>query len=141
MYIARAQSATDVAFELLTSPNAVDFPLGGLITGSSAPLWTLYNGFLKVTINKSVIIPNYPLANFVYIPQTQRLAVTANAQISQLDPNIVALFEPNINLIGTKSNNFQINMPAGIVTANLDTNTIVILSMQGVLAQNVTLMS
>jgi hypothetical protein len=141
MYISRKSSTTSVTFPLLTYPNAVDFPAGGLVTANEAPLYTLYNGFLKVTINKSVIIPNYPLSNFLYVPQTQRVASTANAQISQFDPNIVALWEPNINLIGTKSNGIQIQMPSGILTANLDANTTVILIYQGVLAQNVTLMS
>jgi hypothetical protein len=141
MYITKAASGTSVAFPLLTYPNAVDFPLGGLITAGEAPLYTLYNGFLKVTINKSVIIPEYPLSNFLVVPQSQKVSATANAQITEFDPNMVALLEPNVNLIGTKSNSFQVNMPAGILSANLDAFTYVILVFQGVLAQNVTLMS
>lgn len=141
MYIFKAASTTSVAYPLLTYPNAVDFPLGGLITTGEAPLYTLYNGFLKVTINKSVIIPNYPLSNFMLVPQTQKVSATANAQITQFDPNIVALLEPNINIIGTKNNAIQVVMPAGILTANLDANTYVAFVLQGVLAQNVTLMS
>jgi hypothetical protein len=141
IYIARASSTTDTAFFPQTYPNPVTFPLGGLVSGTGdAPLYNFYNGFMKITINKSVIVPNYPIDNFLQIPQTQLTAAT-NSPETQLDMSQVALWEPNINFVGTKSSDITINMPAGILTANLDTNTYVIIKIQGILAQNVTLMS
>lgn len=140
VYIAKAASAADVAYFPNTYPNPVVFPLGGLLTGGGSPLQTLYNGFMKITINKSVIIPAYPVDNFLQIPQTQ-LTAAANSPESQLDMSEVSLWEPNINFVGTKSSDIQITMPAGILNANLDANTYVIIKIQGILAQNVTLMS
>ena len=140
VYIAKASSTTDTTFFPNTYPNPIVFPLGGLLTGGSSPLSALYNGFMKITINKSVIVPAYPMDNFLTIPQTQLTAAT-NSPESQLDMSEVALWEPNINLVGTKSSDIQIIMPSGILTANLDANTYVIIKLQGILAQNVTLMS
>jgi hypothetical protein len=140
VYLAKAISATDSTFELQTYPNPVTFPLGGLVATGSAPLYTFYNGFLQVVVNKSVIIPNYPLSNFCQIPQTQ-LTAAANSPETQFDPGESVLLEPNINFVGTKSNNLQVIMPAGILTGVLDTFTYVVMVIQGILAQNVTLMS
>ncbi len=140
VYIAKAASATDVSFFPNTYPNPVTFPLGGLIAGGSAPLYTFYNGFLKITINKSVIVPNYPMTNFLQKYQTQLTAATDSPE-DQLDMSDVSLWEPNINFVGTKNTNIQVIMPGGILQANLDANTYAIIIAQGMLAQNVTLMS
>lgn len=141
VYIARASGSTDVTFFPQTYGNPVVFPLGGLVSGTGdSPLSTFYNGYMKITINKSVIVPAYPVDNFLQIPQTQ-LTAAANSPETQLDMQEVSLWEPNINFVGTKSSDIQIIMPAGILTANLDTNTYVIIKLQGILAQNVTLMS
>lgn len=140
IYLAKAASTTDVAFKLETYPNSVSFALGGAVTGNSAPLFTFYNGYLVITINKSVIVPNYPVNNFLQIPQTQLTAAT-NSPETQFDPSQVSLWEPNINFVGTKSSNISIVMPAGILNAALDANTYAVIILQGILAQNVTLMS
>ncbi len=115
-----------------TYPNPITFPTG------AAQLYNLYNGFLKITINKSVVVPAYPMLNFMQIPQTQ-LTGAANTPASQFDPAQVALWEPTINFIGTKGNLVQIQMPGGLTA--VDASTFVAIELQGVLAQNVTLMS
>jgi hypothetical protein len=140
VYIAKAASATDTSFFLNTYPNAITFPLGGLITGGSQPLSTFYNGLMKITINKNVIVPAYPMTNFFQRYQTQLTAATDSPE-DQIDFSDVALWEPNINIVGTKSNNIQIVMPNGIAQANLDANTYAVIILQGILAQNVTLVS
>jgi cellobiose-specific phosphotransferase system component IIB len=69
------------------------------------------------------------------------LTAAANSPETQFDPGESVLLEPNINFVGTKSNNLQVIMPAGILTGVLDTFTYVVMVIQGILAQNVTLMS
>lgn len=115
-----------------TWPNPVTFPTG------AAQLYSLYNGFLKITINKSVVVPQYPMMNFLQIPQTQLTAAATPPQ-DQFDPAQVALWEPTINFIGTKSNLVQIQLPAALTA--IDANVFCAIELQGVLAQNVTLMS
>ena len=132
-YITKAASATDVSYQTYTYPNVVTWPVGAGAGG----LYTVYNGQMVITINKSVIVPNYPMLNFLYIPQTQNIAAVTG-QVNQFDPSIVSLWEPTINFIGTKQNQLQIQLP-GNMTAAVEANTYGIFVLQGVLAQNVTL--
>ena len=138
-YIALAASATDTAFRLQTFPNVNIFPTGAAGLETVSPLNTLYNGFMQIIINKSVIVPNYPLSNFLQVPQTQRVSTTAGLQSNQFDPSAVSLWEPNINFVGTKSSNITVVTPGNI--SAVDANTYMVIVIQGVLAQNVTLMS
>jgi hypothetical protein len=132
-YMAKGSSAADVSYLPQTFPNAVTWPTGSGAGG----LGTVYNGNLKVTINKSVIIPNYSMRAFLQVPQTQLTAAT-NSPITQFDPSQVALWEPTINLIGTKQNQWQLIIPANM-SATIEANTWGIFDLFGVLAQNVTL--
>lgn len=135
IYIAKAASAADTAFALDTYPNIITFPVGGALP---APLNTLYNGQMRIVINKSVIVPNYPIDDFYYIPQTQRTA-TAPISATQFDPQIVSLWNPTINFIGTKDNRIILDLPSNI--SAVDTFVYVVIKLRGILAQNVTLMS
>jgi hypothetical protein len=132
-YITKAASATDVSYQTLTYPNVVTWPVGAGVGG----LYTVYNGEMVITINKSVIVPAYPMLNFLQIPQTQNIAAIVG-QVNQFDPAAVSLWEPTINFIGTKQNQFQIQLPANM-TAAIEAFTYGIFELQGVLAQNVTI--
>lgn len=116
----------------LTYPNAVTVPTG------AAQLYSLYNGFLKITINKSVIVPSYPMLNFMQIPQTQ-LTGAATPPATQFDPAQCALFEPTINFIGTKTSLIQVFL--GAAMSAIDANLYLGIIFEGVLGQNVTIMS
>lgn len=129
IYIASATSSTAVNFAPQTYPNPVTFATG------AASLYALYNGQFQIAINKSVIVPAYPMMNFLQIPQTQLTAAT-NSPNSQFDPAQVALWQPSINFIGQKQNDISINLPGPITT--IDANTYCIIKFMGVLAQNVT---
>lgn len=133
-YLGKASSAADASFFPSTFPDAVTFPTGSA-TGN---LYTIYNGWLHLTVNGSVIIPAQPLLDYLQIPQTQ-LTGAATPPQTQFDPAQVSLQEPMINLIGTKKNTLGFTLPAGI--AAVDTFTYYVLILRGVLAQNVTLMS
>lgn len=132
-YITKAASAADVSYKTLTYPDIVTWPVGGGAGG----LFTVYNGEMVITINKSVIVPAYPMLNFLQIPQTQNIAAVTGQQ-NQFDPSQVSLWEPTINFIGTKQNQLQIQLP-GNMTAAVEAFTYGIFELQGVLAQNVTL--
>jgi hypothetical protein len=139
IFLALAASSTDTAFRLQTFPDVNVFATGAAGGEVTAPLNTFYNGFFAVTINKSTIVPNRALMDFLQVPQTQRVVVTAAAASNQFDPAQCAIFEPNINFVGTKSNRFVLTLPSNI--SALDANTYAVIILHGVLAQNVTLMS
>lgn len=136
IYLAKATSATDTAFNLDTYPNIVTFPVGGVVP---APLNTFYNGRLNITINKSQIIVDYPVMNFYQVPQTQRIATATPAVASQFDPAQVGLWQPTVNFIGSKGNVISITMPSNV--SAVDTFTYIVIKLQGILAQNVTTVS
>lgn len=136
IYLAKAASAADTAFDLDTYPNIVTFPVGGVVP---APLNTFYNGQMRIVINKSTIVPNYPIYNFYQVPQTQRVATATPAVASQFDPAQVSLWNPTINFIGTKQNSIFLDLPSNI--SAIDTFVYAVIKCQGILAQNVTLMS
>jgi hypothetical protein len=136
VYIAKAASATDVAFSLETYPNSVIWA-----TGATA-LNAFYNGQLQVSINSEVVVPGMDLIRFKLVPQTQLTAAT-NSPIDQFDgvndrSNTFAV-EPNLIMNGQKNSQIVITLP-GNITA-LDANTYAVIIMRGVLAQNVTVLS
>jgi len=134
-YLTKAASAADVSYQTLTYPNVVTWPVGSGAGG----LYTVYNGEMIITINKSVIVPAYPMLNFLQIPQTQNIAAIVG-QVNQFDPYEVSFWEPTINFIGTKQNVLQIQLPANM-TAAVEAFTYGIFVIHGVLAQNVTVFS
>lgn len=131
-YIAKGSSA--VATNLLpnTYPNAITYPTG------AAQLLQLYAGFVQIVINQSVIGPGFDMLNYYQVPQTQLTGATNTPQ-DQFDPSAVGIWEPNINLVGTKGNIIQIVLPNGMTA--LDANVFGIWVFRGIQAQNVTLMS
>jgi hypothetical protein len=114
IYLTIAASATDTAFRPQTFPNVNIFPTGAAGLETVSPLNTFYNGLLKITINKNVIVPSYPLLNFLQVPQTQRISVTAGLQSNEFDPTEVVLLEPNVNFIGSKNNQIEIILPSNV---------------------------
>lgn len=134
-YITKAASALDVSYQTFTYPNVVTWPVGAGAGG----LYTVYNGEMVITINKSVIVPAYPMLNFLQIPQSQNIAAIVG-QVNQFDASEVSFWEPTINFIGTKQNVLQVQLP-GNMTAAIEAFTFGIFAIQGVLAQNVTVFS
>lgn len=130
VYLAKAATATSVAYLPATYPNAVTFPTG------AAPLSVFYNGRMTIVINNSVIVPGYPMENFLQIPQTQ-LTAAANSPQDQFDGTLQIPWEPNIVFVGTFNSQINIVLP-GNITA-IDATTLAIVEVQGVLAQNVAL--
>jgi hypothetical protein len=139
VYLSLRASSTDTSFRPETYPNVNIFTLGAAGNETVSPLNNFYNGWMSLTINKSVIVPAYPLTDFLAIPQTQRLTTTAANQSNQFDPSFVSLLEPNWNFIGTKDNVLKIELPSQM--SAVDANTYVTILIRGTLAQNVTTFS
>ncbi len=133
----KGASATDTALVPHTYPNPVTFTNGGA-GGSAAPLYTFYNGVLRVTVNNSVLIPAYPLTDFLDIPATQLTAAT-NSPLDALYGAERISTQPNPVFIGQKDSVIQIELPGAI--SAIDTFTYARIDFRGILAQNVTVVS
>lgn len=136
LYITKAASATDTAFELKTYNNPITFPTG------ATPLNTLYNSFLQITINSDVVSPAIDVERFRIAPQTQLTGAT-NSPIDEFEgggvrSNMYAI-EPNVVFIGQKNTQLVLSMPAAL--SAIDANSYVVIIARGILAQNVTVVS
>lgn len=130
----KAASATDAALKPLTYPNVVTFP-----TGEAAALYAFYNGYLRVTVNNSVLIPYFPLTNFLNVPSTQLTGADDSPQDEFYGVERFAS-QPNPVFIGQKSTKVEIILPQAI-GATLTANVYARIDFHGILAQNVTVVS
>jgi hypothetical protein len=141
LFTAVAASATATNFSLNTYPN----PRIYSTAGASAALYNLYNGYLSLTVNNSIITGSWDLYRHLEINQTQQtvtpVATTVPLdQVSGLTSSTCAC-EPNWVLIGSKNNTLQLNLPAAIDTLQASSTTVLVLILRGVLAQNCTVVS
>lgn len=117
-------------FQLYMYPNLVTFPNG-------APgLYALYNGFMKIVINQSNVITNYPLYRSFQRFQTQQTAAPASGiPQDEFDGTWDQPLEPNILFLGSNNTVITITLPASIGT--VDVGTLAVLVFNGVKAQNI----
>jgi len=163
-YLAVPASSTDTAFRLLTYP-AINVTTGfvgtntafvshaTLATNTAAQAYSIYNGYMQLTVNQRTVITAWDLQRHLFIPQTQLgggqvttaafAAPTGSATAGHInDDNYNAadmgLFptEPNVVLAGNKKNDLTVNFPAG--PALVPTNSRLVCIFRGILAQNVT---
>lgn len=127
-------TATATNFKLYTYPNKTAFPTGTLST--------LYNGKMTITVNNRQIVPAWEVKKHYYVPTTQEgvggggTGFVLPSFDEQHENSGAVSCEPNIVLVGSKSNDVSIQLPAAFGT--LDANTRIVLIFSGVLAQNVT---
>jgi hypothetical protein len=107
-------------------------------SGSAAAMETIYNGYLNLTVNKDVVIPNLPLMLFRQVQETQFTAAS-NSPVDQFDGGLLTSLQPNPVLVGQKGSVITLVLPASL--AAVTPNTILVLELYGVLAQNVTVTS
>jgi hypothetical protein len=133
-------NATDTNMVLDSYPNKTKYG-----TSPAAALYNLYNGSFSLTVNNRVITPSWNAYQHLSVPQTQNATgVTAQTvfpidQFEGKDSASLAV-EPNWVLIGSKNNNFTLNLPSAVGTLASGTNTVVVI-LRGVLAQNSTVVS
>jgi hypothetical protein len=124
-------AATDTKAKLYSYPNTTAF------TGTSDDdLWSLYNGYLNLSINNDLVVPSFDVFRSYYSPQTQQN--TTNATIDQLDASSNGFYpiEPGIVMNGAANINFQLT--CGGAPASITTNAFVCVIQRGLLLQNVT---
>lgn len=130
LYFANPSSSTDSTFQLCTYPNSTIFAAAN--TASS--LYQFYNGYMTLTVNNRVLIPNMDLYRFYDVPQTQDGTTT----IDQQKGSDSALYpiEPGVVLVGSKQNVLEVVIPAALTAVEADSRAII--QFYGHLAQNVT---
>jgi len=121
---------------LYTYPNSTIFT-----TTTAADLWSLYNGYLNLTVNNSQVLPAWDVYRHYFVPQTQGgVGITAQTvfPIDQNDASDNAFYpvEPGIVMNGAANINFQLT--ANGAPASILANSFIAVIQRGILLQNVT---
>lgn len=126
-----APSATgNTEFPLLTYPNTTVFSTAG----AAAALYTIYNGYMSMTINQRVVVPFWNLNRHMVINQTQQTS-TLRDQVNLGQDGFYPM-EPNVVISGDKKNDLTVTIPTGL--SAIQANSRLVCVMNGILAQNVT---
>jgi hypothetical protein len=134
-------TASDTKAKLYSYPNQTAFT-----STSDDDLWSLYNGYLNLTINNDLVVPSFDVFRSYYVPQTQQnsnfnaASATSPAQftIDQFEASQNAFYpiEPGIVMNGAANINFQLT--CGGAPASVTTNSFICVIQRGLLLQNVT---
>jgi hypothetical protein len=134
-------AGTSTAAKLYSYPNQTAFT-----ATSDDDLWSIYNGYLNLTINNEQILPAWDVFRHYFVPQTQQnsnfnaASATSPAQftIDQFAPESDAFYpvEPGIVMNGAANINFQLT--ANGAPATITTNSFICVIQRGILCQNVT---
>ena len=122
-------TATNTAAKLYTYPNATAFT-----SATDDNLWSIYNGFLNLTINNEQILPAWDVIRHYFVPQTQQSASTTDQWAAGSDAFYPV--EPGIVMNGAANINFQLT--ANGAPATITTNSFIAVIQRGILCQNVT---
>ena len=130
-------SATATDAKLYSFPNPQTFST----SGAANALYTLYNGFLNLSINNETVLPAWSVLRHFFVPQTQGgVGITAQTifPIDQIDMANDAAYpvEPGIVMNGAANINFQLT--ASGAPAAIQANSFICVIQRGILAQNVT---
>lgn len=139
VFLAVPASSTDGAYRYYTYPDPNVFST----SGAGAAAQALYNGFLSLTIDNDVVVPEWDLSRHFKIPNQQYAAnayytTSAINYQSEIDGDTDGYYpvEPNWIFNGASNLDFKINMPQAIVT--VQTNSRIVVIQHGIKAQNVT---
>lgn len=122
-------TGTDTKAKLYTYPNTTAF------TGTSDDdLWSIYNGYLNLSINNEQILPAWDVLRHYFVPQTQQSA----SLVDQWSASSDAFYpvEPGIVMNGAANINFSLT--ANGAPATITTNSFIAVVQRGILCQNVT---
>ena len=122
-------TGTNTAAKLYTYPNATAFT-----SATDDNLWSVYNGFLNLTINNEQILPSWDVIRHYFVPQTQQSASTTDQWAAGSDAFYPV--EPGIVMNGAANINFQLT--ANGAPATVETNSFIAVIQRGILCQNVT---
>jgi len=122
-------AGTNTAAKLYTYPNSTVFT-----SATDDNLWSIYNGFLNLTINNEQILPSWDVLRHYFVPQTQQSASTTDQWSAGSDAFYPV--EPGIVMNGAANINFQLTANGAPATVLADSFIAVI--QRGILCQNVT---
>jgi hypothetical protein len=122
-------SGTNTAAKLYTYPNSTVFT-----SATDDNLWSIYNGFLNLTINNEQILPAWDVLRHYFVPQTQQSASTTDQWAAGSDAFYPV--EPGIVMNGAANINFQLTANGAPATVLADSFIAVV--QRGILCQNVT---
>ena len=122
-------SATATAAKLYTYPNATVFS-----SATDDNLWSIYNGYLNLTINNEQVLPAWDVLRHYFVPQTQQSASTTDQWSASQDAFYPV--EPGIVMNGAANINFQLT--ANGAPASVLANSFIAVIQRGILCQNVT---
>lgn len=122
-------TSSNTAAKLYTYANATAFT-----STSDDDLWSIYNGFLNLTINNEQILPAWDVIRHYFVPQTQQSASTTDQWAAGSDAFYPV--EPGIVMNGAANINFQLT--ANGAPATITTNSFIAVIQRGILCQNVT---
>jgi hypothetical protein len=129
-------AGTSTKAPLYTYPNGVVFT-----SATDDDLWSIYNGFLNLTINNQQVLPAWDVYRHYCVPQTQGgVGITAQTifPVDQNDASTDAFYpvEPGIVMNGAANINFQLT--ANGAPATVLANSFICVIQRGILLQNVT---
>jgi len=129
-------SATSTKAQLYSYPNSSIFT-----SATDNDLWSIYNGYLNLTINNEQVLPAWDVLRHYFAPQTQGgVGITAQTvfPVDQFDASNDGFYpvEPGIVMNGAANINFQLT--ANGAPATVLTNSFICVIQRGILCQNVT---
>jgi hypothetical protein len=133
MFPEKPTSAVDTTFIPQTYPNDQVFASANTATS----LNTVYNGYINISMNGTILVPFWSCQKHRHVPQTQQSATVTAAQVD-LDFDGFVSLEPNIIFQGTKNMIVQLILPAGLVA--VETFERWRIHYRGYLAQNCTIL-
>jgi hypothetical protein len=130
-------SATATDAKLYSYPNPTVFST----SGATNALYSIYNGFLQLTINNDMVMPSWSVLRHLFVPQTQGgVGITAQTifPIDQINfaEDVSYPVEPGIVMNGAANINFQLS--ANGAPAAIQANSFICVIQRGILAQNTT---
>ena len=129
-------SATSTKAQLYSYPNSSIFT-----SATDDDLWSIYNGYLNLTINNEQVLPAWDVLRHYFAPQTQGgVGITAQTvfPVDQFDASNDGFYpvEPGIVMNGAANINFQLT--ANGAPATVLSNSFICVIQRGILCQNVT---
>jgi hypothetical protein len=129
-------AATSTKAQLYSYPNSSIFT-----ASTDDDLWSIYNGYLNLTINNEQVLPAWDVLRHYFAPQTQGgVGITAQTvfPVDQFDASNDGFYpvEPGIVMNGAANINFQLT--ANGAPASVLANSFICVIQRGILCQNVT---
>jgi hypothetical protein len=129
-------AATSTKAQLYSYPNSSIFT-----SATDDDLWSIYNGYLNLTINNEQVLPAWDVLRHYFAPQTQGgVGITAQTvfPVDQFDASNDGFYpvEPGIVMNGAANINFQLT--ANGAPASVLANSFICVIQRGILCQNVT---